>query len=415
MSEQLQTKGTGAAFLKLFRSLRRSSVAGVAAGDLISKILLVGVNLYLIRRLEITEYSHFAMLLNAIFLAYQLACGPIERLYIADHERFRGYMRPLGVILCMASLFACISWLLNKIAISDAILILIGTLLLAHYQIMRIKLQQKMEFSLFALSDIIKNALWLALVGIIIWIPGIPLGTSALICLLVATLLSTVVLSKSTMKRIPQFPSRGTYGHLFRLLWETRFVILYSLAGALIPYMPILMAAKSGSDVVIATYGAALRYQAILGMAVFAFNAVLLPKLAAYGHDTEGRELFMLRMKRMLPIGVLLFICTVLSVWLVIPYIDGGKYPMLPAIFLIISLTPALSLASAPYINILLLDGRAREVFYCMMIGLAASVCGYVFFQSSKDGTWVAWVSLVTYFLIAAGSITCVRTMKRNS
>lgn len=386
----------------------------IAAGDLVSKALLVGINLYLIRHLAVYEYSHFTVLLNAVFLGYQLACGPLERIYIAEHDRYRAHVTSLRWVLSGASALGGILWLWRDIDWTDALLILTGVFLLTAYQVLRIRLQQRLYFTLFSIAEIIKNGLWLGLLMLFLAVPLLPPGTSSLLSLLVGTLLAITLLKIITTSRLPPEETRRPGAELARVLWDTRYVIAYSLVGAVVPYLPIMMATTFGSDAITATYGAAMRYQAILGMAVFAFNTVLLPQMAALGRDDQGRDLLMQRLKRSAPWALLMFVATVLAIWCVIPYIDRGMYPLLPQAFLILSVTPALSLASTPFINMLLIDGRARAVLACMSAGLAVNMVGYLLLGSSRNLLAPAWASVLAYLTIAVATVLCGTIGRRH-
>ena len=390
------------------------SALRVAAGDLVSKALLVGINLYLIRRLAVDQYSHFTLLLNAIFLGYQLACGPLERLYIAEHERYRAHLTSLQWVLSGVSALAVVLWLWPEIVWSEALLILTGVFLLAAYQVLRIRLQQRLDFALFSLADILKNGLWLMLLILFLSVPLLPPGTSSLLALLGGTFVAMCVLKFASASRLPSLRHRGSYSGMARILWDTRYVITYSMVGAVVPYLPVMMATTIGSDAITATYGAAMRYQAILGMAVFAFNTVLLPQMALLGRDDQERSLLMQRLKRSAPWALLLFVATVLVVWWLIPYVDRGKYPLLQQAFLILAIPPALSLVGAPYVNMLLVDGRARTVLACMSAGLAVNFVGYFLLGSSQNSLAPAWASLLAYLTITLAVMVCATKGRRQ-
>lgn len=382
-------------------------ILNIAAGDLVSKVLLVAINIYLIRYLAVDQYSHFTVLLNAVFLGYQLACGPIERLYIAEYDRYKLHLTTLRLILSGCSAAACIFWLWKTLLWTDAILIFVGVFLLSAYQVLRIRLQQNLNFTLFSLAEIFKNALWLGL--LILFLVALPFdtGTSSLLSLLVSTLISLSLIRVIARRKLPILERPVTETKISHVLWDTRYVIAYSLIGSLVPYLPVMIATTIGNNEVTATYGAAMRYLAILGMAVFAFNTVLLPQMAAQGKDTKERNALMLLLKRFVPLAILLFTIVVFAIWFAMPYVDKGKYPLLRAVFLIMALTPALSLLSAPYVNILLLDGRARIVLVCFFTGLLVNIIGYLFLSIYGNFLAPAWSSLLAYLTITISIILC--------
>lgn len=383
------------------------SVLRIAAGDMVSKALLVGINLYLIRKLAVDEYSHFTVLLNVMFLGYQLACGPLERLYIAEHERYHAHLTTLRWILGGLSAFGAILWLWEDIDLPDALVIFVGVLLLSSYQVIRIGLQQRLEFTMFSVAEVLKNGLWLGLLVLLLGTSLLPAGTVPLLALLAATLLALLVLKvvlRTPHQRAVPPPGPSSIG---RVLWDTRYVIAYSLVGAVMPYLPVLMAVADGQDTTTATYGAAMRYQAILGMAVFAVNTVLLPQMAALGNDNQQRSSLMKTLKRAAPLILLTFAVIVVAIWACIPYVDQGKYPLLPTTFLILSVTPALSLIGSPYINILLIDGRARAVLVCMCSAVGVNLLAFHLLGGASNPLAAAIASGLAYLTITVAVIGC--------
>ena len=390
------------------------AILRIAAGDLVSKALLVAINLYLIRWLAVDQYSHFTVLLNAVFLGYQLACGPLERLYIAEHERYKSHLTSLRLILSGCSAMACIIWLWQSILWTDVILIFVVVFLLSAYQVLRIRLQQSLDFTLFSLAEILKNVLWLGILMLLLSVSSLPPGTSSLLSLLIGTFVAMWVLKMVAGRRLPTLDRRVEGVKIPRVLWTTRYVIGYSLIGSLVPYLPVMIATTSGSDAITATYGAAMRYLAILGMAVFAFNTVLLPQMAAQGDGKKKRNALMLRLKRFAPWALLLFIVAVFAIWLVMPYVDQGKYPLLRPVFLILSITPALSLVGAPYVNMLLLDGRARVVLACFSAGLSVNIGAFLLLSAFQNLLAPAWSSLVAYLTITVSIALCATRARRR-
>jgi O-antigen/teichoic acid export membrane protein len=372
----------------------------IAVGDLVSKALLVGINLYLIRHLAVDQYAHFTVLLNAVFLGYQLACGPLERLYIAEHERHARHIKSLQWILSGFGALVVLFWLWKDITLFDSFVVFFGILILAAYQVLRIRLQKNSNFALFSISEIIKNTFWLFFLVLMNFISVISSGESAILSLLFGTSVAIAVLKITVNTKLPSAGYSSSFFELFGVFRDARYVISYSLIAALIPYLPILMATVSNVDLLISTYGAAMRYLTILGMAVYAFNTVLLPEMAVNQSNKKERYLLMQRLKRSLPWVVLLFVTAVAMVWLIIPYVDDGRYKNLQKIFLILSVTPALSLLGTPYINILLVDGKSKLIFLCICLGFVFSVVGYFIFGSVSNPFAPAWASVLGYLII---------------
>lgn len=385
----------------------------IVSSDVVSKGLLVGINLYLIQRLDIDEYAHFTLMLSAVLLGYQLACGPLERLYIAEHDRYRAHLTSLRWVLSMVSALGGVLWLWRTSAWSDMLMLFIGVFVLAAHQTIKIRLQQRLDFTFFSIAEVLKSAMWALLLVPFLSLPFIQPGAAGVLALILATLLSVALLRLGGGPRMPGPEDRRPFSEIARVLWDTRYVLAYSLMGAVVPYLPVMMAEASSSNTVTATYGAAMRYQAILGMAVFAFNTVLLPQMAALRRDDRDRAQLMQRLKGSAPMVLVIFVAVAAAIWFAIPYVDGGKYPLLPQIFALLAVTPALSMISTPYINMLLVDGRAATVFACMAAGLVVNTAGFALLGSSSESLAPAWASVLAYLAITLAVVACATVRRR--
>jgi O-antigen/teichoic acid export membrane protein len=390
-----------------------SALLRVAAGDMASKALLVGINLYLIHRLDVGNYAEFTLLLNAMFLAYQLACAPLERLYIGQHERFGHHLGSMHKMLAGAAAVGVLAWLGSRIDLPAAAIVLAGVVVLSTYQVLRIRLQQQEHFAWFSLAEVLKNGLWLPLLLAALALPGSREGAMAVAALVLASLLAMLSLRRFAHASLPaskNFGGSTSPQDFLRVLLATRHVVAYSLIAAVIPYMPIVLASHEG-PLATATYGAALRYQAILGMAVYALNTVLLPSMAAASRTSGSATAVMSRVFRWAPLAVVAFAAVAALIWVALPWIDGGRYPQLGTVFLILALPPALSLASTPFVNLLLIQGRTAAVMVCMATALAMNLLSFKVLEAYAAGLAPAWASVVAYLVVAVGVAFFARNM----
>lgn len=386
----------------------------IAAGDVVSKAILVGINLYLIRFLAIDQYSHFTLLLNAMFLGYQLACGPLERLFIAEHKKYRKNLQSLQWTLCGFSSFCCVLWLWREADLTDLFLIVLGIYLLADYQVFRIRLQQRLFFTAFSVAEILKNGMWVMLLVLLFSASLLPPSVAALVALLLGTSIALYILKFVVESGLPVIENGESSCKMASVLWNSKNVIIYSLIGAAIPYLPIVMASSFGDNKSVATYGAAMRYQAILGMAVFTFNTVLLPQMAALSEEKKERDRLIHRLRKLAPLLFILYTSAVFLIWWAVPYIDQGKYAHLRKVFLILSITPALSLISTPYVNKLLLEGRTQALLVCMTAGLGANLFVFYFFNEKLMAFSPAWASVSAYVTVTFMIISLAKLGKHK-
>lgn len=132
--------------MRFISAALKSPVIRVLFGDALAKFFLLVANIFLIQKLDINEYSTFAVLSSAIFLGYQLACAPIERLYIAEHHQYRGAIVPLLLLFSLAGGLATYTWMVDAPSALWLVLVLGGVVILSLYQFVRIQFQQREQF-----------------------------------------------------------------------------------------------------------------------------------------------------------------------------------------------------------------------------------------------------------------------------
>jgi len=363
--------------LRTVYGLIHSPVFRVFFGDGLAKSCLFIANILLVRELDVSEYSVFAVLSSAIFLGYQLACSPIERLYIADHQRYRYFAKPM---LIVSSILAALFSYFVMVKLHDLIsffVILIGVILLALYQFLRISLQQRQWFFWFSATELLKNALWLIslIIFLYIFFEDAYSGTTSISLLILASIVSLLLISpfvsiKAERRQCGVF----SFSEMWRLLNEGKFVFGYSLVAAIHPYIPFMLVAQFSDDQTIGSYGAAMRYIGIVSMMGAALNVVFLPHMAKMQSTPDLLSGFVVGfVKKFSLFAPVLLTFALLVSWLV-SFVDEGKYPSLPYVFMAFSFLQLVSIFSAPFINLLLINRRSLMAFLIMTAGVLMSL-----------------------------------------
>lgn len=359
------------------RGLIHSPVLRVFLGDGLAKVSLFIANILLVRELSIAEYSAFSILSGAIFLGYQLACSPIERLYIAEHQRFRFVAKPLLVAFSVLAAFFSYFVIAKQHEIVSLAVVLVGVVLLALYQFFRIQLQQRQWFLLFSVAELLKNILWLALLLLFLYVAfeEVYSGIVSVALLILAALVSLLIISPFAGLKVEDESRRAlSLAGVWRLLGEGKFVFGYSIVAAVHPYIPFALVAHYSGDQVIGSYGAAMRYIGIISMAGAAINVVFLPHMAKMKSTPDALNDFVISfVKRFILFAPALLVFALIVSWL-ITFVDDGKYPSLPYVFMAFSFLQVISIFSAPFINLLLIHRRSRVVFLIMISGVIASL-----------------------------------------
>jgi O-antigen/teichoic acid export membrane protein len=385
----------------------------VAGGDVASKALLLAANLLLIRVLPVTEYAQFSLLLTAVLLGYQLACAPLERLLIAEHAQVAPLALPLLGLFGAVALLAMALWLGRGSSGTGHALALAGIALLSLYQLGRIALQQRQEFLRFAASEVARNGLWLAaLLGAVAL--GLATAPLAIGLLLAATALAGLLAGTWTALR--SLPPRAQAAHgVAESVWRARHVVGYSLLGSVLAFLPMLLASHGDDALRDATYGAALRYQAVLGMAVYAFNTILLPAMAQQPREAQRRQARLGAALRLLALALAAYAVAGAAVVAVMPLVDQGRYPALPLVFALIGLAPVLSFAATPAVNALLLAGRAKWILGWMLGGLGAALAAYFATRAAAAMLAPALATVAAYLVVNGGLIGSAAGLSRRS
>lgn len=342
-----------------------SPVVKIFMLDGLSKCILALTTFGIIRVLPVEQYARFTLMFTSVLMGYQTLCGLIERLYISDASEYSTYGRKaFALTLAFTSLLLAV-YLLGHVSLADASIGLFVFLVCTHYQFQRIKLQRESRFFAFMMIDFGRNGLWLLCTALLCWWGQLDAWT----------IMGGYAVSAMTMAMIHRqgvmqttCADVGTWHESARYLFERRALLGYCALAGLAPYLSLLMISQQGSSYQVASYGAALRYQSIFAMFVYALNAVLIVRFTAA--DAEVQAMITAFYKR-LP---LLLGCLALFAGLVawfIPWVDGGKYATAPLLFLLLAGCSIASLIATPSVNYLLSRRHYVAMLKSILLGVS--------------------------------------------
>lgn len=200
--------------------------------------------------------------------------------------------------------------------------------------------------------------------------------------------------------------SLSTHVAVPRLSWfdrEETWLSFYYVAAAGFAYVDIMVAAALLDQKQVATLGAALRYLAIVLGAIPALGAVLRVRTAQVDlidSLSNQRAMVITWLKRTTVPAGLVVGTTVLLAPLVIPHIDGGKYPGSVVVLQIFLATALSAYLTAPSVSILMAQGRYFVLAAIYTAGLLLNLAGDIAVARPFGVAGIAVVSTSVYVAI---------------
>lgn len=349
--------------------LRR--IVTVFLGDGFSKALNIGISLYLISLLPIDQYAYFTVVFTSTMMGYQVACGLIERLYITDNADFSVVARQSNVLIAVPIGCVFFAYTVAILGWKAGLVFVFGYVAFICFQILRIAAQKDENFRKFVILDVMKNGAWAVLTAALVLL-GVQIADYFLMALVLsawAVVLHAKYLGFRTHSRADTGPGGGVT-QAFNYLMTRTDVVFYSILAGCMPYIALVLASFMTAAETIATYGVAMRYQALFSMVVYAINVVLLPRMAN-GNAAEMNQVISAFYNK-LPYMLLAVSIAGCVVWLVIPFLGAGKYPGAQMTFAIFAGCSLCSLVSAPAATYLLALRRYRDMLKSICLGLVS-------------------------------------------
>jgi O-antigen/teichoic acid export membrane protein len=198
---------------------------------------------------------------------------------------------------------------------------------------------------------------------------------------------------------------------------EEGWLTIYFLAGAGFAYVDVMVAAMFLSAKDIATLGATLRYLSVALAAIPAMGAVLRVRVSQSdildsGENQRRLVLSWLRLTA-LPAAVVLAVSIVL-IPVVIPMIDGGRYPGSIIALQIFLPSAALAYMTEPGANVLMAQDRNAMLALLFALALTINFVGDLIVAPAGGVTGIAVVSSACFVALrVAVTLVSLRTVDR--
>lgn len=377
--------------------------------DGVSKCVLALTTFAIIRVLAVDQYALFTLVFTSVLMAYQTLCGLIERMYISDSAGYAANGSSAFILAWGSTLLVLGVYLSTRMPSDLAAVGMLVFIICTYYQFQRIKLQRGARFFSFMMIDFGRNIVWLGLLALLAWWHMV-----SAMALIAAYGISAVVMA--AFYRAETVQAAGLDGPVFDwrggalYLFERRALVGYCALAGLTPYLCLLMISREGSSYLTASYGAALRYQSIFAMAVYALNSVLIVRFT--GGEQEVSAMISAFYKRLpLLLGCLVALTAAVA-WL-IPLIDQGKYGNAPILFVLLAGCSAASLVASPSVNYLLSRRHYGLMLRSITFGVLVMLGLGSLFNQVNGSYGVMAAVFLGYLMVAVMNIHSCRRMLR--
>jgi O-antigen/teichoic acid export membrane protein len=415
----------------LSRSFRRG-FATTFALDVITKVITAVTIVVLIRGLSVSSYAYVTLFLTVAQFAGSAAGGGIRTRYLREEaERLsRGgsadredafFVSLLKATVLILALGACALPLVQVAGFGSGFggatgLVTFGTAFAAGFSASELAIARYQARRRFAAAGAVAVARAAALLVASVMI----LLTRDDIVVITAWLVAAALLVGAVS--VGSVPWRGVdFPRPVRASWfnsEEAWLSLYYVAAAGFAYVDIMVAAALLSEYQVATLGASLRYLAMVQSPIPAMGAVLRVRTAQIDliDSLAGQRAMILAWLRRTVLPAALFVATVFAMApVIIPMVDGGKYPESVEVLQIFLLVAFSAYVTAPGVSILMTQRRYHLLFGVYAVGLLVNLAGDVALAPRFGIIGIAVVSSVVYLAIDIVLIAQALRYARNT
>lgn len=376
------------------------SVYQVLSFDMISKIFIGFVSIFIIRYLAEDQYATYTLALSLITIVSQTISSTFRRIYIVGFENFnmKAHKRSfLGLQIVLAFVIAL--FLLPMLGNIPLFLItfsvIFGYILI---EFLKTTYQQELKFKEYSAIEITRSTSFFLFTIILILLLKFDLkawqvltvqSISMIIIYIVSGFLQTdnsqVINIKEAFK-IGRDIVKGSYFYLLG----------YTLFGTMLGNLDVLLLKLLANENELATYGSAFRYYSLMLLALGSVNSVLLPVIQKVENLKELHDIYRTHRKLITIFVPLVILGAWLSKW-VIPIIDLGKYPDAVYVFQILAISALISFVFSPHTNFIMKYEDFKFLFIIIIISVIINISLNIFLITRLGAIGTAWATLITF------------------
>jgi O-antigen/teichoic acid export membrane protein len=400
---------------ELGRTFRRG-FATTFALDVVAKVLAAATVVVLIRGLSVSSYAYVTLFLTIAQFAGSAAGSGIRTRYLREEaerlsrgggtEREDAFFVSLvkGTILILA-IGACALPLAYVVDFGSGFaetagLVTFATAFAAGFSAAELAIARYQARRRFAAAGAVTVARAAALLGASVMI----LLTRDDAVVITAWLVAAVIVVGAVSTGL--VPWTRVALQRLRASWlstEETWLFLYYVAAAGFAYVDVMVAAALLSDHQVASLGASLRYLAIVTSPIPALGAVLRVRTAQVDlvESVAGQRALILTWLRRTVLPAAVFVATTLALApVIIPKVDGGKYPESVEVFQIFLVVAFSAYVTAPAASILMAQRRYSLLFGVYAVGLPLNFVGDLAVAPRFGVVGIAVVSSAIYVAI---------------
>jgi O-antigen/teichoic acid export membrane protein len=359
--------------------------------DVVARAMSALATVIFIRALDVGSFAYLVLFLNIGQFAGSALTGGIRMRYLrAEAERVsRGEERATGFAMALAAGLALVlgvaTLAVAGLAVAEGagsgagawLFVALAAAFTAGHASIELAMYHNQAHLRFTRAGVLGVARSGAIFAIAIaTLHGLVDGGAAVAAAIAAAVLAVAAaVCLPLVRQAITAPAAAALGASFGR--EAGWLTVYYLASAGFAYADILVVASFLDDEAVASYGAALRYVAIVLGPMPALLAVLRVRTSQHDIvDSAQRQAGMIAdwiRRAILPVGAAIGI-TALAAPLFIPLLDGNRYPDSVPIFQLLLLPALVNYTTMPGPNLLMAQKRYRLLALVYAIALAAQV-----------------------------------------
>jgi O-antigen/teichoic acid export membrane protein len=357
-------------------------LAQVYSGDVLSKIILASMGVVLIRGMKLEDYARYTITFAAISLVVQVLSSSVNRIYIlSEHEANLTVFRDeeetaagfWAAQMCVVGVLAAI---LATVWASQPVFWLAVWTVLASCSVEFAKAyhQRKLSFARFAYLELARSGFCFAGIALVFASQG-SISLAEVLSVQAAAL--TIVFSAGVY-HARSYWKRIAWRRTIRLLRSVaqgsqRWLLAHALCITILLQSDVALLQWWCDDLQVATFGAAMRFAAILSLALNAVHTVLLPSAVSLREEVARRTLLQ-RHRRTLPLFALIVASGTIAMHAIMPRIDQGRYPDAVFVLDVLAVGAVISFALSPYFHVLAAHKDYRFLAVAAFAGIAVDI-----------------------------------------